>query len=75
MGAVGVFWDTTVAGAVWRSSGLTRCVSAVARTLSPEAEGVIAGNAVPDDVVAGNTVPDNIPNSAVGMEKDNAAVG
>jgi hypothetical protein len=62
---VGVSWGKTVAGEVWRSPGLTNCASAVARTLSPEIEGVVAGNGVPD----------GIPNSTAGMETDNAAVG
>jgi hypothetical protein len=63
--AVEVSWEKAVAEEVWRSPGLTHCASPVVRTLSPEAEGVATGNGVPDD----------IPNSAVSMETDNAAVG
>jgi hypothetical protein len=65
MEAVGVSWGKAVAEEVWRSPGLAHGASPVARTLSPEVEGVATGNGVPD----------GIPNAAVSVEMDHAAVG
>jgi hypothetical protein len=60
-----VNWGKAVAGEAWRNPGLTNCASAVARLPSPEADGIIASNGVPE----------GIPNSAVGIETDNAVIG